>query len=135
MLKTGPDVSGMSREEAREARIRFWRERVAEAEEAVAGGQTQTEFCRRQELSAGAYFWWKKVLGQMDRDRKPRGRSPRRKKEALFLPVAVRASESGSGDRYHLELALGGDRVVRVREGCDPKLLEAVLRLVGELPC
>lgn len=135
MLKTGPDVTGMSREEAREARIRFWRERVTEAEQAVAGGQTQAEFCRQQGLSAGAYFWWKRVLGQMDRTRKTSGRRPGRKKHPAFLAVSVRDPESAARAPYQLELALGGDRVVRVREGCDPKLLEAVLRLVGELPC
>src|SRR5262245_5307257 len=95
MLKTGADVAGMSREEAREARMRFWREKVVEAQEALAAGQTQNEFCRQQEISAGAYFWWKKVLGQMDRAPKPKpsGRPRHRKKEPLSLPVRVRRAD------------------------------------------
>jgi hypothetical protein len=42
MLTTGPDVIGLSRREARETRIRFWREKVGEA---LASSKTQTEFC------------------------------------------------------------------------------------------
>jgi hypothetical protein len=131
MLKTGPDVTGLSRPEAREARICFWREKVTEA---LASGQTQTEFCGAQGISTGAYFWWKRVLNRLDKGAKPAAKSRARPKTA-FLPVTVREPASGARAPYALEIALGVDRVVRVREGCDPKFLETVVRLVGGLPC
>ena len=68
MLPTGPDVTGLSRQAARESRVRFWREK---------------------------------------------------------LPAAS----------YVLEIALGTARIVRVRAGCDPRLLESVVRMLGALPC
>lgn len=134
MLKTGPDVSGLSRQQAREARLRFWRETVAAA---LASGQTQTEYCRVQGISAGAYFWWKKILARMERGlklRAARGGDARTPK-ARFLPLTVRGLEAGADASYVLEIGLGADRVVRVREGCDPKLLETAVRLIGGLPC
>jgi hypothetical protein len=134
MLQTGPDVTGLGRADARKARIEFWREKVNAA---VSSGQTQAEFCRAQGLSAGAYFWWKRVLTRIDRGTRPAAAASRRKlpKRGLFLPVTVREPRAETSAEHPLEIALGAGRVIRVREGCDPKLLEAVIRMVGGLPC
>lgn len=133
MLKTGPDVVGLPRQEAREARLRFWRETVAAA---LASGQTHTDYCRAQGISPGAYFWWKKVLTRLDKDAKAGTTScPPRPKATKFLPVSVGESGGGSRAPYLLEIVLGGDRIVRVGEGCDAKYLEAVVKMVGDLRC
>ncbi len=134
MLQTGPDVTGLGRADARKARIEFWREKVSAA---VSSGQTQAEFCRTQGLPVGAYFWWKRVLTRMDRGTQPVVAASRRKlpKRGLFLPVTVREPRVETSGEHALKIALGTDRVIRVRRGCDPKLLEAVIRMVGGLPC
>ena len=132
MLKTGPDVTGLSRAEAREARVSYWREKVAKA---LASGQTQSDYCRGEGISLGAYFWWKKILTRMKKgaESSPARAADARSKRAAFLPVTVRGA--GTGSDYPLEIALGPNRIVRVREDCDPRLLETVVRVIGGLPC
>ena len=131
MLKTGPDVAGLSQAEARAARIQFWRQTFAASDKS---GQTHSDFCRDQGISTGAYFWWKRVLRELDRAPKPR-RSKPRAKGSTFLPVTVREPVAATDPRYLLEIALGSDRILRVREGCDPALLERVIQILGALPC
>jgi len=131
MLKTGPDVTGLSRAAARAARIQFWRETFAVSDKS---GQTHSDFCRDQSISTGAYFWWKRVLRELDRAPKPR-RSKPDPKRSTFIPVNVREPTSRTEAPYLLEIALGSDRILRVREGCDPALLERVIQILGALPC
>jgi hypothetical protein len=131
MLKTGPDVSGLSRAEARAARIQFWRETFAASEKS---GQTHSDFCRDQGISTGAYFWWKRVIRELDKDAKRRGSKPHLR-GSTFIPITVRDPAGGTESPYLLEIAIGSERVLRVREGCDPALLERVIRILGGLPC
>ena len=132
MLQTGPDVTGLTRQEAREARIRFWREKIAGAR---GSGGTQTDYCRVQGISAGAYFWWKKIITRMDRGAKPVAVKQSAPRGATFLPVAVRGLGDGAVARYVLEIDLGPGRVVRVGERCEAKLLETVVRMIAGLSC
>lgn len=132
MLQTGPEVTGLTRQEAREARIRFWREKIAAAR---ASGGTQTDYCRAQGISAGAYFWWKKIITGMDRAAKPVASKQSARRGAAFLPVAVRGLQDAAAARYALEIDLGPGRIVRVGERCEAKLLETVVRMIAGLPC
>lgn len=131
MLKTGPDVAGLSRAEARAVRIQFWRATFAASDKS---GQTHSDFCHDQGLSTAAYHWWKRVLREIDTGAKARVRKARAKK-STFLPVTVREPVAATEPPYLLEIALGSEPVLRVREGCDPVLLERVIQILGALPC
>jgi len=132
MLQTGPDVTGLTRPQAREARIRFWREKIAAAR---ASDRTQTDYCRAEGISAGAYFWWKKIITRMDRATKPVEVKQSAPRGTAFLPVAVRGLGEAMAARYVLEIDLGPGRIVRVGERCEAKLLETVVRMIAGLPC
>jgi hypothetical protein len=134
MLKTGPDVAGLSRAEARDARIQFWRKTFDASDRS---GQTHSDFCHDQGLSTAAYHWWKRVLREIDTGAKARVRASRAraKKKSTFLPLTVREPVRETEAPFVLEIAMGSEPILRVREGCDPALLERVIRILGAPPC
>ena len=112
------DGTGMSRGE-REA---YWREVLGACE---ASGKSMVAYCREVGLSYANCQWWKSELKRRDRKR---SLAP---VFAEVRPVAL-AAESGAPA---IEIAVSGNRVVRVRPGFDAGTLAGVVRVLEALGC
>ena len=106
-------------------------------------GQSVRAYCRQAGIEESAFYWWRRKLGRGSRQRNdsPRpGRGTNRSEPARpaarrssgavaevgFLPVQVATERSAEGG-CSIEIALGGDRVLRVRPGFDRQTLLDVL--------
>jgi transposase len=96
-----------------------WMERVKRCERS---GLDAAEFARREGLKAERLSWWRWKL---------RSSEPSLPPEPRFLPVRVKTS-SLPPEATPIEIALANGRVVRVRPGFDPTMLERVLALAAE---
>jgi hypothetical protein len=90
-------------------------------EECRRSGGTQAEYCRRHNLSAKSFTYWK---------RKFRQNSP-----VDFVPVQVRPEAEGMADiSSGLVLCKDGYRI-EIKEGFKPEVLGKVLQTLRELSC
>ena len=101
-----------------------WRQHLQRQQ---ASGQTARDYCHRHDLAETAFHYWRRTIAE--RDREARRGTP----VPAFVPVAVVGRPAPAGSPIDIRLA-GGHRV-RVRAGCDPELLAAVLGLLGARPC
>lgn len=108
----------VSRKLAREG---LWRERIASCE---GSGKSITQWCRDAGVSMCQYHWWKRELKRRDG---PRGVTPVFSEVRLMRP-ALR-------DVSPIEVALSGERVVRVHPGFDAETLAGVVRVLERLGC
>jgi hypothetical protein len=99
-----------------ESRESYWRRQVAACE---ASGLTIAHFCKRQGLSVGQYYWWRRALKQR---RKPVSGAL---SFAEVTPVQLEASVSAL-----LEVALANGRRIGVWPGFDAQTLSAVVRVL-----
>lgn len=89
------------------------------------GGPT---FCRREGLSQPLFYSWKRKF----RLRELARAAPRPRRRGLqFVPVEVKPTPTSAP----LELALKGDRVVRVPAGFDAAALTRLLSVLEESAC
>ena len=119
-------------------------------------GQSVRDFCRTQGLKESALYFWRRELARRgsagavrpeDDERQLAGQvtpatkmpvSLRRtragKDQARFLPVHV-VMGGEQATRGDVEIAMGGNRIVRVQPGFDRQALADVLRLLEGRPC
>ena len=109
------DGSGISRAE-REA---YWREVQAGHE---GSGQTLKAYCAERGVSYANCQWWKSELKRRDRKRSAAPVFA----EVRPVPLAELAASA-------IEIAVSGDRVVRVRPGFDAGTLAGVVRVLETL--
>jgi hypothetical protein len=121
-------------------RAKYWQRLVAAWEES---GLSQAEFCRRRDVSAGSFAWWKRRLGGTAKQARKRvgrnaDRSPSRK-HANFAEVALPKSAfpvdstpapATPVEMSGYEIALNGGRVIRLPHNFDPVV---VAQLVGAM--
>ena len=115
----------MARRERDPERELTWRQRL---ERQRTSGQTVRAYCRTHGLAETAFHYWQRTIA--DRDRQA---AQRPAPAPAFVPVTVVGPSSAAGSPIDIRLA-GGHRL-RVRAGCDPDLLAAVLALLGGRPC
>ena len=105
----------------RESRESYWRGQIASCE---SSGKSIVQYCRDEGLSLSKYHWWKSELGR---------RSALEAQTSSFAEVRVALPSDPSGAL--IEVALGGQRRVRVWPGFDPETLGQVLRVLEEVSC
>ncbi len=110
------DTDGMNRAE-REA---HWRERIAAC---AASGMSAVRYCRESGIPIVKYRWWKREL---------KGRNALAVLPALFAEVRP-VLRYGAVPPPSIEVALAGDRMVRVPAGCDETTLARVVRVLEGL--
>jgi hypothetical protein len=110
------DTDGMSRAE-REA---YWRERMAAC---AASGMSAVRYCREAGIPLANYRWWK---GELKR------RNALAVLPALFAEVRP-VLRHGAVSAPSIEIALAGERMVRVPVGFDGTTLARVVRVLEGL--
>jgi hypothetical protein len=114
------DTDGMNRAE-REA---YWRERIAAC---AASGLTAVRYCRETGIPLARYRWWKGEL-------KRRGAPAQLPLSFPALFAEVRSvPRCGAVPPPSIEIALGGERMVRVPAGFDATTLARVVRVLEGL--
>ena len=114
----------------------YWQKHLARW---AKSGLTQAEYCRRRELSAAAFGWWRR---QLSKTAKPPIRAERKNsdhsalpKSKSFVELNFRSSDSsleGRGCAY--EIALSNGRVIRMGNNFDAGTLQRLIETV-ELTC
>ena len=104
----------------KEGRERYWREQISACERS---GKSIVGYCRDAGIAASKYHWWK---GELKRRASSRAVVPR------FAEVRGRHVLEVSGSSG-IEVALRGDRVVRVERGFDGEMLAGVVRVLEAL--
>ena len=102
-------------------REQCWRDRIAACE---ATGKSIAQWCRDEDISLAQYHWWK-------------GELKRRERAGAVRPVfaEVRPSPVWVMGSSAIEVALAGERVVRVHPGFDAGTLSAVVRVLEGTAC
>ena len=113
-------------------RGRFWKRHL---ERWRKSSLTQSEYCRRHDLSVAAFGWWKRLLFSESKPvrlkQSARSSQNRRSQKGSFVEVHVAdLAESIQGPTYAYEIRLSGNRGIRVRSGFDELVLQ---RLIGVL--
>ena len=100
-------------------REQFWREHIAAS---TSGVQSAAAYCREKGLCLSTYRWWKSELKR---------RAGKPSVAGLFAELRVEAAAPSSPPE--LEVALRGERIVRVRRGFDAATLAQVVRVLESL--
>lgn len=117
-------AQGKARDPQRE---RVWRRHLRRQR---GSGLTIRDYCARQGLSETAFHFWRREIVRRD---EPQGATTPRAVEPAFVPVTVVPAPTDAGSAIDIRLR-GGHRL-RVRSGCDPQLLAAVVALLEGRPC
>ena len=110
------DTDGMNRVE----RETCWRERIATC---AASGMTAARYCEEMGIPVSKYYRWKCALSRRD---------AAASLPALFAEVRP-VPRCGSSPPPSIEIALAGDRMVRVPAGFDETTLARVVRVLEGL--
>ena len=105
----------------------YWRQRV---EDWSRSGQSQVEFCRKEDLTLSTFRWWRRRL-QIQASPLP-SQSSAKAGRGPFLPVRL-LDPIPRGT--FLEIHLPGERRIHVPPGFDPETLKAVLAVLEECAC
>ncbi len=82
----------------------------------AASGQSVEAFCRDESITPGSFYRWRKQLGGKESLAQDTGQDSAQ--APTFVDMgAVGGADSGAGDGWELELALGGGVVLRLRGG------------------
>jgi hypothetical protein len=103
-------------------------------------GSTVRDYCREQGLEEPSFYYWRRVVAQRDRESAATAARAAIPEMPAFLPVAVIDSPAARQDAS-IDIELVDGRRVRVRSGCDLRLLADVLAILQspsareERPC
>jgi transposase-like protein len=111
---------GVRRDKTKEI---FWR-RMLRGQ--AGSGLSVRAWCRKHNLHEHGFYWWRVRLARSGRGGKVRSTKP------TFVPVRVSAP-GVSGTEGQIEIALSGDRCIRVHGPVDRQMLADVL-VVLEAP-
>jgi len=118
----------------RRAREERWRKHLM----AWSGsGLSQAEYCRRHEVKAADFSWWKRELARRDQARRPA-----KAKSTRFVPVRLPVAPSGAGvvvrgqPEGDCEVLLRNGRCLRFGGGVSvQRAVELAAALERGLPC
>ena len=113
-------------------RGRFWKRHL---ERWRKSSLTQSEYCRRHDLSVAAFGWWKRLLFSESKPvrlkQSTRSSQSRRSQKESFVEVHVAdVGQSIHQPTYAYEIRLSGNRSIRLGSGFDESVLQ---RLIGVL--
>ena len=95
---------------------RFWRQKMGEQ---ARSGLSIRAWCREHDVHEHSFYWWRVRLARSGRDRSARSTKP------TFVPVRV-SSQGVSGTEGRIEIALSGDRRIRIHGPVDRQMLADV---------
>jgi hypothetical protein len=98
----------------------FWRKTLTRF---AASGLSVREFCKRERLTEGSFYFWRRTLGQRDRPQK----SGKRRPPVAFVPAVVTEALPSCPS---ITLELAGGQVLRFPESISA---ERVAELVQAL--
>lgn len=129
MKKSGGKRRGVETE-----RSRYWRRMIAAWE---TSGLTQAEFCRRRQVSASAFHWWRGELRKRSRRDEESGSPPSRRKTnnrksnaAAFIPVVIKQEEDRRTEDSRIELMIPSGHLLRVPRDFHDETLIRLLKAV-----
>lgn len=102
---------------------RQWRRRLREWQRS---GMTGRDFCRQHSLSEPSFYGWRREIARRDREQ---ATTP----TPGFVPVTL--VESPRTDDGAIDIRLRGGQRLRVRVGCDRRLLADVVAVLEGRPC
>ena len=104
---------------------KFWRRMVRGQ---AQSGLSIRAWCREHDLGEHSFYWWRVRLSQSGRGEKVRSTTP------TFVPVRV-SSQGVSGTEGQIEIALSGDRRVRLIGPVNREALADVLAVLTAGAC
>jgi hypothetical protein len=100
---------------------RFWRDAIKRQ----SGSRISVRaFCERERLTESAFYAWRRTIQERD------AHAVRAKQQPAFLPLVVRESAASRDvhDSYAvIEIALVGNRVLRLPGSIEPRRLAAIV--------
>jgi len=106
----------------------FWQEHLRAWSES---GLTQADYCRKHEVSAAAFAWWKRQLQGKPRSAKKSPDTEQgqrgRQTPAQFIEVQHAPSSSTNGGSGIYEVLLSRGRAIRVDRTFDPEVLQRLI--------
>lgn len=105
-------------------REQFWRRHF---ERQRISGSTIRAYCRTHGLHEAAFYFWRRTLAARDR---VTSLAPKAAAAPTFVPVAVVDAPMLPSRGTPIDILLADGRRVRVRPGCDRRLLADVLAVV-----
>lgn len=115
-------AQGKSRDPKRE---RFWRRHLKRQR---ASGLTIRDYCAGHELPESSFHFWRREIADRDRQRGAGNTPP-----AAFVPVTIVEPPTLTNAAIDIKLASG--HRLRVRGGCDRRLLAEVVAVLEGRPC
>jgi len=110
------------------AKEQFWRDKVQRHKQS---GQTNREFCDRENLKACSLSWWRRELTKRDREVS----QPEQKVKTPFVPVRVVPDPIPSQISSAIEIVLPAGPTVRVPANFDAQALVGVLEVLESRSC
>jgi hypothetical protein len=104
-----------------EAKHARWRELLRQWR---ASGLSARAFCDRRRVPESQFWWWKRRLGEQVEAGRPK---------PAFVPVSIVGAARAPGAAIDIKLTNG--HRLRVRAGCDRRLLADVLAALEGKPC
>ena len=110
----------MAKTKKKTDRAAYWRKHISQWSKS---GLTQAEYCRRKEVSAAAFQWWKGELRRKSKAKKKPSTSMQ------FVEVhGVSPAHVGHGETYEVVLSRG--RAIRVSSDFDSDVLKRLIAAV-----
>ena len=110
----------MTKTKKKTSRAAYWQKHISKWSKS---GLTQAEYCRRNGLSAAAFYWWKGELRRKSKAQKESSTSMQ------FVEVhGVSPEHAGLGETY--EIALTRGRAIRVGRDFDSDVLKRLIAVV-----
>ena len=110
----------MAKTKKKTSRAAFWRKHISQWSKS---GLTQAEYCRRNEVSAAAFQWWKGEFRRKAKAKKKPSTSMQ------FVEVhGVHPTHAGHGETY--EVVLSRSRAIRVGRDFDSDVLKRLIAAV-----
>jgi len=107
----------MAKTRKKTSRAAFWQKHISQWSKS---GLTQAEYCRRNNLSAATFYWWKGELMRKLKTQKDSSTSMK------FVELCgVPPTHVGRGETY--EIVLSRDRAIRVGRDFDSDVLKRLI--------
>src|SRR5262245_28545781 len=111
-------------------RERYWRRHVRQQR---LSRVSVRDYCDLHRLHESAFYFWRREIAARD-GRRHGASGPTTPAEPAFVPVAV-VDPPASRDAGVLEIRLASGHRLRVRAGCDRRLLADVVAVLEGRPC
>ena len=110
----------MAKTKKKTSRAAYWQKHISQWSKS---GLTQAEYCRRNEISAAAFHWWKRHLRKKSNTQKDSSTSMQ------FVEVhGIPPVHTGRGEIY--EVVLSRDRAIRVGRDFNSDVLKRLIAAV-----